>query len=83
MSAEASLCLPLQVRVYDIMGGVTSVRSVPILASHGAPTAVDLHDALPISPFLAPASEAKEAIAAALEALEPGELSDTLCTIFI
>ncbi len=54
------------------MGSVTAIRSVPILASRGAPTAVELHDALPIEAFLAPAADAKGAFSAAFEALVPG-----------
>lgn len=49
------------------------MRSVPILETYGSPTSVELQDALPLDAFLAPVSSSKDAIASALESLEPCE----------
>ena len=62
-----------QIELYDVVGGVTSIRSVPILESYGSPTALELQDGLPLGAFLAPVASCKDALAAALETLEPCE----------
>ncbi len=63
----------LQIQLFDVAGGVMSIRSVPILEMQGSPTPVDLQDALPLEAFLAPVASCKDAIAAALETLTPCE----------
>ena len=63
---------------------IPGVHYVPILEEGGAPTPLDLEDALPLSSLLAPVAEQKDAIAAALDTLQaepyepsPGKRSPT------
>ena len=66
---------PGQVHLYDVgsLHGGLSMRAIPLLEEAGAPTPVALQDALPPAAFLAPVAARKEALAAAIEALEPCE----------
>ena len=80
---------PCQVDLYDVSGPHgASMRAIPLLEERGAPTPVDLQDALPLSAFLAPVAESKEALSAAVEALEPSEagrscaLHPSACGVF-
>lgn len=72
----------MQIELYDVAGGVTSVRTVPILEMHGSPTALDLQDALPLGAFLAPVASCKDALASALETLEPCESGSFFTPLF-
>lgn len=68
-----------QLALYEVApGGSASVRYVQLLQEDAAPTAFELEDALPLTALLAPIGEAKDAIVAALEALqaEPFEAAD-------
>ena len=72
----------VQIELYDVAGGVTSIRTVPILELHGSPTALDLQDALPLGNFLAPVASCKDALASALETLEPCESGSFFTPLF-
>lgn len=64
-------CAWHQIGLYDVVGRVARVQYVPILEEDGAPTPLELEDALPLGALLAPLATHKDGIAAALEALEP------------
>ena len=66
----------LQVELHDVSKpGRPTICCVPILAEGpgGAPTAVELRDALPLGAFLAPIAACKDGLVAATEALEAQE----------
>ena len=60
-----------QVGLYEVGGALPGVRYVPIMEEGGGPTALDLEDALPLANLLARLPEHKDAIAAALDSLQP------------
>jgi hypothetical protein len=64
----------VQVELFDVTGELTSTRSVPLADSPGAPTTVEMQDALPVESFLSPMAVSKEAFTLAFEAIEPGML---------
>ena len=59
-----------QIGLYETGGAIPAVRYVPIAEEEGAPTPLDLEDALPLTSLLTPVTEHKEAIAAALDTLQ-------------
>ena len=62
----------LQVGLYDVQGRVPIVHRVALVEDEsGSPVAVDLQDALPLDALLAPVASCKEAIASALDTLQP------------
>ncbi len=62
--------LSAQIGLYEVSGSVPTVRYVPILEADGAPTPLDLEDALPLACLLSPVADAKDAIGAAIDALQ-------------
>ena len=68
-------CVRAQIGLYEVSGAVPTVRYVPILEDDGAPTPLDLDDALPLGCLLTRVADAKDAIAAAIDAL-PAEPFD-------
>jgi hypothetical protein len=54
-----------------VLGKVPTVVHVPLIEEEGAPTPLELEDALPLGSLLAPVAASKDAIAAALETLAP------------
>lgn len=63
----------MQVGLYDIHGKLPVVKYVPLLdAGKGqSPTSLELGDAMALEDLLAPVGHFKDAIAGALEGLEP------------
>lgn len=80
MPQRSLLHCALQLGLYEVApGGSTSVRYVQLTDEDAAPTAFELEDALALTALLTPVGEAKDAIVAALDALqaEPFEASGT------
>ena len=67
---RAHRCLIAQIGLYEVSGSVPTVRFVPIVEADGAPTPLDLEDALPLACLLTPVADAKDAISAAIDALQ-------------
>jgi len=65
----------VQIGLYEVSGAVPTVRYVPILEDDGAPTPLDLEDALPLAALLTRVADAKDSIAAAIDAM-PAEPFD-------
>lgn len=71
----------MQIGLYEVGDSIPRVSHVPILEEDGAPTPLDLEDALPLTSLLASVAEQKDAIAAAIDTLQaqPFELSPGEC----